>query len=153
MSKYQMISPERLVFAVARGARYQESFPDTSYKLGQIVPDLPDGEWLTPLKQEVFYSVQNRDEPYLRVHPNDTHLAYGPLTSALVEHVTTCPLDSTEQNFDSYSSQEEATIAAAMLMASTWLLPEEESELDNATDDQFADFWLMASEAMADEGL
>ena len=58
----------RLLFAAARGARIQ----------GRWVDDTP--QWHTVRK---VYLVE--DLPYQRIHPEDAHLGYGPISTALRE--------------------------------------------------------------------
>jgi hypothetical protein len=56
----------RILFAAARGARIQ----------GRYVDDTP--QWHTVRK---VYLVE--DLPYQRIHPEDAHLAYGPISTEL----------------------------------------------------------------------
>jgi len=66
----------RLLHAAARGARIQ----------GRYVDDTP--QWHTVRK--VFLA---EDLPYQRIHPDDKHLQYGPISTALREMAAHNPCD------------------------------------------------------------
>ena len=107
----------RLLHAAARGARIQ----------GRYVDDTP--QWHTVRK---VYLVE--DMPYQRIHPEDAHLAYGPISTLLREMALTGDCD-----------------GADIPYIRTTLLTEE--GYWKSTEDQQCVFCLILAEALADEGM
>ena len=107
----------RLLHAAARGARIQ----------GRWVDDTP--QWHTVRK---VYLVE--DMPYQRIHPEDAHLAYGPISTLLREMALTGDCD-----------------GADIPYIRTTLLTEE--GYWKSTEDQQCVFCLILAEALADEGM
>jgi hypothetical protein len=110
----------RLLHAAARGARIQ----------GRWIDDTP--QWHTVRK---VYLVE--DLPYQRIHPEDAHLQYGPISTALRE------------------------MAEQYVWSTRW-----ENQLANAAEKEFTEFfdsrtgepdyplfYLFLAEFLADEGL
>ena len=69
----------RLLHAAARGARIETRYPD---------------KWITVV------AVRTVDDFYsYRIHPDDAHLAYGPISTALREMAETCTRSSSWAGF------------------------------------------------------
>jgi hypothetical protein len=107
----------RLLHAAARGARIQ----------GRWIDDTP--QWHTVRK---VYLVE--DLPYQRIHPEDAHLAYGPLSTALREIGLTGTCDDVDIPY----------VKPALL----W-----EDGFWESTEEQRRVFCLILAEALADSGL
>ena len=65
----------RLLFAAARGARIQATLA---------------GQWLTSPLYEALRPFYNENR---RIHPNDEHLQYGPISTALREFAASLPIE------------------------------------------------------------
>ena len=111
----------RLLHAAARGARIQ----------GRWVDDTP--QWHTVRK---VYLVE--DLPYQRIHPEDAHLAYGPISTALREMTfdTTLCKYSWEWSLASSATCEFAAGIDAATLAADYDL-----------------YYLFLAEFLADEGM
>ena len=107
----------RLLHAAARGARIQ----------GRYVDDTP--QWHTVRK---VYLVE--DMPYQRIHPEDAHLAYGPISTLLREMALTGDCDGADIPY----------IRITLLT---------EEGYWKSTEDQQCVFCLILAEALADEGM
>lgn len=66
----------RLLFAAARGARIEAKYPNKKWQLVWAVRTV-----------DVFYAY--------RIHPDDAHLQYGPISTALRNHALGMPLTET----------------------------------------------------------
>jgi len=111
----------RLIHAAARGARIQ----------GRWIDDTP--QWHTVRK---MYLVENL--PYQRIHPEDKHLQYGPISTALREmtfDVTLCKF-SWEWSLASSATCEFAAGIDAATLAKDYDL-----------------YYLFLAEFLADEGM
>jgi hypothetical protein len=74
---------KRLDFAYARGARCQWRFKDRH--------PADDGNWFTGAPPRVVRKGSWAEVKEFRLHPDDEHLQYGPISSALRhEALTTC---------------------------------------------------------------
>lgn len=113
---------QRLKFAWVRGARIQMC------TAGPLT-----GVWLDLQHAPSFF---DRSEP-LRIHPDDEHLQYGPLSSALRQRVL-------------YADWNDGSVAALWAAQSMGFLRE---ETYYAFDDIHLHFWLFLAEMLADEGL
>ena len=111
----------RLLFAAARGARVQ-------YMVGY------------PNRWETFKNVMpRRDQPECRIYPDDEHLQYGPISTALRKGAQYPWLGDGTYTLD---------IGQYWLTVSDWLLVDEcKDELHRSL------FLLILAEALADEGL
>jgi hypothetical protein len=112
----------RLLFAAARGARIQYRSPiDRNWKESafRLWPDLHD--------------CKTADSLY-RIHPNDEHLAYGPISTALREVALT-------RNF------KDSDIPYVRVEF------EREDGYWSSTEEQRRVFCLILAEALADDGL
>lgn len=121
----------RLLFAAARGARIQTryAYNDTFVR---------HGEWKT-VSVMVFDPVNAAHPHEQRIHPDDAHLQYGPISSALRKEAThptdTLPSDTYALAWADWTSSE---------YHSYWVCND---ELHRSL------FLLILSEALADEGL
>ncbi len=106
----------RLLFAAARGARVQTW-------VGAL-------EW----REEFRVAISNADQYWVRIHPDDAHLQYGPISTALRNDALGLPLTETcwFKNLALHSDGDSNTITT----------PSERSI-----------FLLLMAEALADEGL
>lgn len=68
---------ERLKFAWARGARIQNDYAARGYMGAGWKPTKSDDGWRTIGMPVVL------DDTHYRIHPDDAHLEYGPLSSAM----------------------------------------------------------------------
>lgn len=117
------MSLQRLKFAWARGARIQSQWHNGN----------PQSAWL--------------DTPHVtedcRIHPDDAHLEYGPLSKGLIEDVI-------------YDDTPREPLAQAAIYACIGLYGEEcwPELLVNEPDGIVREFyWLFIAELLADEGL
>lgn len=109
----------RLLFAAARGARIQSRW-------------VKGTQWQTT-GQFVFVDGMR----YYRVHPDDAHLAYGPISTALREMAENFKYDSSWEHFLANGAANEFT--------------EYFSYRDGEPD--YPLFYLFLAEALADEGM
>jgi hypothetical protein len=114
----------RLLFAAARGARIQGEFHNWTTNRN---------EWRTVGAIELLI---DHDSVY-RIHPDDAHLQYGPISTAMretglqdVQHVWKMPHG-----------------------LEVWLSFSDHIDLNAADDDTTSNFLLILAEALADEGL
>ena len=131
-----MMNMERLKFAFARGARIQEAY--CAY------PDLP-------VQWHIIDSIPTVPRPLhiYRVYPPDSHLEYGPLTSAIRQEVMYA---------DEPMSEENNLYLATYHFMLTHCLPQSEYEelmkIVRSGDYDFTGcFGLYMAEFFADEGL
>lgn len=110
----------RLLFAAARGARLQVMSDNNWYGITQI------------------YMPFRRDARAIRTHPDDAHLAYGPISTALREMA--------ESGKAPYTL---SGLLAREAYEYEWVYPEASEDHDNYT----CLFLLILAEALADEGL
>ena len=115
----------RLLFAAARGARIQGK----DLLTGWLDTDWLDTDWVSLVGSPIF-----------RIHPDDEHLQYGPISTALRGEAIESPWNSSVAVQGTYGNW------AAYI--STYLAYKECSdELHRSL------FLLILSEALADEGL
>jgi hypothetical protein len=107
----------RILFAAARGARIQSRWTDET------------PQWHTVRK---IYLVE--DLPYQRIHPDDEHLQYGPISTLLREMALTGDCDGADIPY----------IRITLLT---------EEGYWKSTEDQQCVFCLILAEALADEGM
>ena len=107
----------RILFAAARGARIQ----------GRWVDDTP--QWHTVRK---VYLVE--DLPYQRIHPEDAHLEYGPISTALLKLAED----------DSWNPSEERSLAIAVAR---------QFQVYFGDEPDYPLFYLFLAEFLADEGM
>ena len=108
----------RLLFAAARGARIGwQTF---------------SGKWHPALSLTCMQSDFGRDA--YRIHPDDAHLQYGPISTVLREVALTGDCDGADLPY----------IEVALLG---------EDGYSGGTEEQFCDFLLILAEALADEGM
>jgi hypothetical protein len=126
---------QRLKFAYARGARIQLDYVALGYMGRTFRRTAQDDGWRDvdqPAAWETY-------APFWRIHPEDEHLQYGPLSKALRERVLNA-----HQFYYPIAS-------AACSVAAEWFdLKREWWDLDG-NDRQMA--YLFLAEALADEGL
>lgn len=114
----------RLLFAAARGARIETMCDEWEEDRCVMVGDLQ--------REKLFY----------RIHPDDAHLAYGPISAALREKAEDVRLDSGfSRDILPYMD-----VCPQMPVAEAWYWFET-SELHRSL------FLLILAEALADEGL
>jgi hypothetical protein len=115
----------RLLFAAARGARIQYRSPiDRNWKESafRLWPDLHD--------------CKTADSLY-RIHPNDEHLQYGPISTALLEMAEDSKYNSSWEHFLANAAANEFT-----------------EFFDSRTGEpDYPFFYLILAEALADSGL
>ena len=111
----------RLLFAVARGARLELKYINGwSEDTCVLVRDLQDQTWV------------------YRIHPDDEHLQYGPVSTAMLEIAET--------------GREPYTLMGLMALEAfyyEWVYP----NADENSDEHARMFALILAEALADEGL
>ena len=111
----------RLLHAAARGARIERSFKyHYSWKLSRII-------WATDFDNTVS------DYEY-RIHPDDEHLAYGPISTALRDVAITGDCGDYEIPYCRF-------------------VIEKEDIYSESTEDERSMFLLILAEALADSGL
>ena len=109
----------RLLHAAARGARIQVRWYDSS-------------QWQTSGQLVLVDTMRD-----YRIHPDDAHLAYGPVSTALREMAETCTHSSSWAGFLATSAANEYT----MFFDSRFGEPD------------YPLFYLFLAEALADEGM
>ena len=109
----------RLLFAAARGARIQSRWVDGT-------------QWQTT-SQFMFVDGMR----HYRIHPDDAHLAYGPISTALREVAETCTHSSSWAGFLATSAANEYT----MFFDSRFGEPD------------YPLYYLILAEFLADEGM
>jgi hypothetical protein len=119
----------RLLHAAARGARIQ----------GRYVDDTP--QWHTVRK---VYLVE--DLPYQRIHPDDEHLQYGPISTALRD----CDGEFQLMYIDSEQMHDFAIRSAIVANYANNMMHEWQQNKDRLTRSLFL---LILAEALADSGL
>lgn len=110
----------RILFAAARGARIQQPYPEA-------------GGWFNSCDY-FFWG----DEGFYRIHPDDAHLQYGPVSSALREAAED------GSAWDLTSEAWQMASVALKFRGGCWFA---EEELPRSL------FLLLLSESLADEGL
>lgn len=121
----------RLLHAAARGARIQYRYPTW------VDPDLWD-DGNTQLYGALM--AQARYKAHLRIHPEDVHLQYGPISSALRGDAEIAPAF----YFDARISEESCYAIAKARKSGLY---------DMADELHRSLFLLILAEALADEGL
>ena len=106
----------RLLFAAARGARIQSRWVDGT-------------QWQTT-SQFMFVDGMR----YYRIHPDDAHLAYGPISTALLKLAED----------DSWNPSEERSLAIAVAR---------QFQVYFGDEPDYPLFYLFLAEALADEGM
>lgn len=120
------MDPQRLKFAWARGARIQARF-----------------DWIDESWHEQITINPEMSGLVWRIHPDDEHLQYGPLSSTLHELVDK------PDDIDQSSYYRTAIVAAAMMYAQ-----ETDSSYSETHDlDEWGMWCLFFAELLADEGL
>lgn len=109
----------RLLHAAARGARIERQNDHGMWEITNVL-----------LVEPVF------DETPKRIHPDDEHLAYGPVSTALREHA-------------------ELGLPVYYCIADWWLddFREEDEYLCNLKSEELSTFYLLVAEFCADLGL
>ena len=127
---------QRLKFAWARGARLQLDYVALGYMGKDFVRSKKDEGWrITGMD----YLSNARPGDFFRIHPEDEHLAYGPLSTALLQR----PF---ETFFGKHSKR--------ALLAMAWAV---EAYNDGSLVESHIHDWMMfdlfVAELLADEGL
>lgn len=112
----------RLLFAAARGARIEcYSYQHREWRLG-----------------DSLIRMHHAPEDY-RIHPEDEHLQYGPISSALRAQAEVCP---------------EASCVLGFHIGTVWrLMYSEAMAYEKAGKEHRSLFLLFLAEALADEGM
>lgn len=113
----------RLLFAAARGAR--------------IEVELLDGVWI--VSRKVPYTKLQKCESLYRIHPDDAHLQYGPISTALRD--------------ESRRELVQADIFPVIRYGVFWLRTDDHALYSIADQLERSLFLLILAEALADEGL
>jgi hypothetical protein len=130
------MSAKRLMFAKARGARLQRDYCAMGYMQRGFQRTERDDGWRD--HHDIPYSEHFRPETW-RIHPDDAHLEYGPLSTALIRRVTT--MEGPPNGLVS---------SACSVACRLFSLESEWWDLDG--DDRMMSM-LFIAEALADEGL
>ena len=107
----------RLLFAAARGAKMQTKWVDSG------------AQW-----QTTGQLVLVDDMRYYRIHPDDAHLQYGPISTALLKLAED----------DSWNPSEERSLAIAVAR---------QFQVYFGDEPDYPLFYLFLAEALADEGM
>jgi len=120
----------RLLFAAARGARIQRQ-------------DFKDPAWLWEKARLLLLDPETTDSDYVwRIHPDDAHLQYGPISTALLLEVEMWELMSSQ--FPAMALHAAIACGLDSEWVATWRT---QGVGDRAT------ALLVLAEALADEGL